>query len=223
VPLDSQQLLGQGVYTPREAARLIGSSQRDVLRWTRGNKKNRPVITSYYRFLEDSTEISFSDLVELRIISAMRNVGISLQAIRFAIDFAEERLGIARPLLHEKFKVDGTELLLEAAESDADFISLSKKRPGQKVFKEIIKQSLSDIEYDRNIAARWRPKGFAQIIIDPQRHFGEPILDDFGISTFTLYREHDSSHGVGYLSKLYEIPAKAVRGAIQYESSLEQQ
>src|SRR6056297_3360478 len=175
MPLDDA-ILGRGVYTPREAARLIGTSAQQVLRWTRGSGPNPPLWHAHYQFLdEDITEISFLDLVEVRVVAALRRASISLQAIRFA----EEKYALDRPLASQSFKTDGTEILMDAVEKDGEFVSLSKKRPGQKVFREIISQSLNDLEYEGNLAARWRPRQFSSVIIDPSRHFGDPILDKY--------------------------------------------
>ena len=223
MPLDDG-ILGQGVYTPREAARLVGTNAQQVLRWTRGSGPSEPLWQAHYQFLDDEiTEISFLDLVEVRVVAAMRRAKISLQSIRFAISFAKEKFGIERPLASQSFKTDGTEILMEAVEHDGEFVSLSKKRPGQKVFREIISQSLNDLEYEGEYVARWRPKRFSQVVIDPNRSFGDPILDKFGVSTKTLHEELKHFGDLSYLAKIYEIPKKALRVGVLFEASLDEE
>lgn len=221
MPLDDS-ILGQGVYTPREAARLVGTSSQQVLRWTRGSGPNEPLWPAHYQFIdEDVTDISFLDLIEVRVVTALRRKNISLQAIRFAIECAKDKYGISRPLASQSFQTDGDEILMEAIEGESDLVSLSKKRPGQKVFKEIIFQSLSDLEYEDEIAARWRPRGFSEVIIDPGRQFGDPILDSFGISTSIIYKEYNEFKDLKYLSEIYEIPQKVLKTCISFESKLD--
>ncbi|MEP1964689.1 hypothetical protein [Tateyamaria sp.] len=221
MPLD-ENILGMGVYTPREAARLVGTNAQQVLRWTRGSGPNEPLWPAHYQFLdEDVSEISFYDLIEIRVVSAMRKAGIALQSIRFAISYAKSELKIERPLASRSFKIDGDELLMDAIENDGEYVSLSKKRAGQKVFKQIISQSLNDLEYDGSYASRWRPRGFSKVIIDPQRHFGDPILDKHGISTSVLKREFENFGDVSYLSKIYEITASDIRSGVGFEDSLD--
>lgn len=218
----NKKILGQGVYTPREVARLVGTNSQNVLRWTRGVGSSKPLWKAYYQFLdEDVTELSFFDLIEVRVVTAMRQVGISLQSIRFAITFAQQKLQIERPLVSRKFSTDGTEILMEALENDGNLISLSKKQPGQKVFRNIIMQSLKDVEYEGGTVARWRPYDFSDVIIDPARFFGEPVLDKFGVSTNMLYREFQEFHDLAYLSEIYEIPKPLVKKGIAFEQSLE--
>ena len=217
-----KQILGQGVYTPREVARLVGIDSQNVLRWTRGSGPSDPLWKAYYQFLdEDVTELNFMDLIEVRVVAAMRHAGISLQSIRFAIKFAQEKLQINRPLVSQAFSTDGTEILMEALEDDGNLISLSKNRPGQKVFRNIISQSLKDVEYEGKTAARWRPSNFTEVIIDPTRFFGEPILDKYGVSTNMLYREFQEFNDLGYLSEIYEIPKPLLKKGIAFEQSLD--
>ncbi len=222
MPLDDQ-ILGQGVYTPREAARLVGVNAQQVLRWTRGSGATEPLWNAHFQFLDDEvTEISFLDLIEVRVVAAMRKAGISLQAIRFAIDYAQEKFDISRPLASQAFKTDGQEVLMSAVENDGEFVSLSKKHPGQKVFKDILSQSLNDLEYEGELVARWRPKSFPAIVIDPDRHFGDPILDKYGISTSMLKEEYAEFRDINYLSSIYEIPTKSIKTAINFEAKLDE-
>lgn len=222
MPLD-HTILGLGVYTPREAARLIGTNAQQVLRWTRGSGPNEPLWNAHYQFIDDDvTEISFLDLIEVRVVAAMRRAKISLQKIRFAISFAQDKYGIERPLASQSFKTDGTEILMEAIENDGEFVSLSKKHPGQKEFREIIKQSLSDLEYEEDTVARWKPNRFSGIVIDPKRFFGDPILDEYGISTATIKKEFDEFEDIKYLAGIYEIPERLVKLGVEFEKSLDE-
>ena len=222
MPLDDE-ILGHGVYTPKEAARLLGTSSQQILRWTRGSGPNDPLWNGYYQFLdEDVSEISFLDLIEVRVVLALRNAGVSLQAIRFAISFAQDKYSIQRPLASQFFKTDGREILMEALERDGDLVSLSKMRPGQKVFSRIVAQSLNDLEYENERVVRWRPRNHEKVVIDPHRYFGDPILDDFGLSTGMIYKEFSEFGDINYLASIYEVPISIIRSGIEFERSLDE-
>lgn len=220
MPLDLS-ILGQGIYSPRQAARLTRSTPQEVLRWTRGSGPSEPLWRAYYQSLNDTTELSFSDLIELRVVKSFRRVGISLQAIRFAIRFAEEKFEVDRPLSSLKFKTDGREILVEALERDGNYVSLSSARPGQKVFADIVEQSLQDLEYEDGEAVRWRPSHYKAVVLDPARQFGTPLLDKYGVSTSTIYEEFQSFQDKKYLARIYEVPVKIISKAIQFEQALE--
>jgi uncharacterized protein (DUF433 family)/GNAT superfamily N-acetyltransferase len=223
MPLDTA-ILGKGVYTPSQAARLIGGRADEVLRWTRGRAGSNPLWHAEYHDLEESSAVSFADLIELRVVKAFRKNGISLQAIRFAIEFAEDKFGVSRPLSSMKFKTDGREILVQALRKEGDgenLVSLSPRRPGQIVFSEIVRQSLSDVEYEDDHVVRWRPAQAKRVVLDPKRQFGAPILDDCGISTKTLYDEYKIFADKKYLASIYEIPLSSVESALKYEGELE--
>ena len=156
MPFD-EAIFGSGIYSPREAARLVGGSTQDVLRWTRGSGATDPLWKAHYQFLDDTTELSFLDLIEVRVVKALRRSGVSLQAIRFALDIAENRFEVKRPLATRRFKLLGGEILMDAIENDGELVSLSRRNPGQKIFSEIVKQSLNDLEYENDYVIRWRP------------------------------------------------------------------
>lgn len=213
-------IFGEGIYRPREAARLIGTTAQEVLRWTRGSGPNEPIWRAHYHYLDDTTELSFLDLVELRAVRSLRLGGVSLQAIRFAIQLAQEKFGIDRPLSTVQFKTDGPEILMDATEMDDELVSLSKKRPAQKVFKRLVAQSVTDLEYEGSQIIRWRPKNARHVVIDPARAFGAPVVDEFGVSTEVLYREWDRSQDIEFVSRLYEVPENMVRDAVHFEDRL---
>ncbi|GHF40796.1 hypothetical protein [Seohaeicola zhoushanensis] len=202
---------------------MIGTTPAEILRWTRGSGPTEPLWHAHYQGIDDTTELSFYDLIEVRVVKALRRAGVSLQAVRFAINYARDKFGVSHPLATLRFKTDGQEILAEALEQDGDLVSLSAKRPGQKVFSKIVDQSLNDLEFDNGEVVLWRPKRTTHIIIDPKRSFGTPILEDFGVSTQTLYNELSSYRDITRLAKAYEIPKALVAEAISFESRLEEQ
>lgn len=220
MPLD-QSIFGEGVYTPQEAARLIGGSPADIVRWTRGSTQSEPIWRARYIELDDSTAISFLDLIEVRVVRAFRNAGVSLQTVRNAIKIAQERYKIERPLSSLDFKVDGKEIVFRALEDDENYESLSHRHPGQKLFGRIVDLSLKDLDYENGRAVRWRPTADKEVILDPRRLFGSPILDKYGIATAVLAAENKLGLSASQISKLYEVPFKLVKAALRYEASLD--
>lgn len=216
------QVLGLGIYSSGEAARLIGAKRSEVVNWALGASDRSPLWRSQYADLIHSREIGFADLVELRVVKAMRNAGLSLQSIRFAIDTARERFGIERPLSTARFKIDGHEILLDLEEEEG-LVSLSKRRAGQKVFRVIVQQSLSDLEFDDERPSRWLPKNARRIVIDPARLFGQPILEDYGVSTRVLKEDYDHFGNLGYVAKAHDLPESQVRAGVNFERSLDGQ
>jgi uncharacterized protein (DUF433 family) len=220
LPLDTE-IFGQGIYTPQQAARLIGATPQEILRWTRGSGPSEPLWKAHYQDLDDTTEISFSDMIEVRVVKALRKAGVSLQAIRFAIEFARDKFGSDHPLVSLDFKTDGQEILIDALEHDGELVSLSRMHPGQKVFRDVVSQSLNDLEYEAGTAVLWRPSSAKHVVIDPQRSFGSPILDKAGISTRILFSDFQEYNDLSYVAKIYEVPRTLVANAVAFEKRLD--
>ena len=201
----------------------MGLKPQDVRRWTRGSGPTLPLWNAYFQELNDSSEISFLDLIEVRVVSSLRRNGISIQAIRFAIQYAQQQFNIDRPLATLRFKTDGKEILIDAIEEDGELTSLNPRRAGQKVFNKIVQQSLIDLEFENERPVRWKPKNARSVVIDPERVFGSPILDEYGISTRVIYDEYLSYKNLNYLSNIYEVPKNILQNAINFERSLDGQ
>ncbi|MEZ5869680.1 MAG: hypothetical protein R3D46_15135 [Defluviimonas denitrificans] len=78
-------------------------------------------------------------------MKAFRDAGVSLQAIRYAIDLAEEKFGVVRPLARKQFKLDGAEILMEAIEQDEGLAWPFQKKDRGRKFPEIGKSNHSVI------------------------------------------------------------------------------
>src|SRR2546421_419281 len=82
-------MLGKGVYSFPEAARLTHLKISRVKEWFRGRRKGRgrmPVFASDYESVQGRHAISFLDLVDLFIAGQLRDHGVSLQHLRRVYD-----------------------------------------------------------------------------------------------------------------------------------------
>lgn len=89
-------LIGVGLYTFQEAARLTGTSAQDLRRWLKGRAYNAPTsgkhtIPPLWRTELAESEldaVSFHDLLEIRFVKAFRKSGVSTPTIRLACENA---------------------------------------------------------------------------------------------------------------------------------------
>ncbi len=78
-------MLGRGVYSLSEAARLTGLKPPRVREWFCGRPSDhdrKPVFRSDYQSVEGDRAISFHDLIELFIAGQLRDYGVSHQRLR---------------------------------------------------------------------------------------------------------------------------------------------
>jgi DNA-binding transcriptional MerR regulator/uncharacterized protein (DUF433 family) len=227
-------LLGTGIYPLGQAARLVGAEPRSVRRWLLGyswshkgqRRRSEPLWKSELAeagLAEPS--ISFHDLLELRLVHAFTKHGVSLKVIRTTVDAAREQFDVDYPLTSRKFRTDGRKIFVEAYEKSGQEHLLDVVGR-QFVFKAVIQPSLyAGIEYDGKIARRWFPltgAGATQkdVVLDPSRQFGSPIVVGPSIPTDTLYASFLAERDVRRVGRIFDVPPRMVTAAVRFEESL---
>ncbi len=221
-------LIGNGVYTYREASHLAGISVGKIRRWTEGYSRKEteqivpPVFNNSYSDDKNLHALSFIDLIEVLFIKAFNDEGVSIQTIRKAINGASRILGADHPFAMKKLYTDGKAIFAELANStgESDLLDLIKE---QFQIVDIVLPTLSEtLDFNSfDIAQRWWPRGKSGgIVIDPNRHFGRPIVDEANMSTDVIYDLYKSGHSIEDIVNWYEISAQSIKLAIDFEEKL---
>jgi len=221
----AESTYGIGLYTASEAARMIGMQPTTLRRWLRGyghDGKREPKLWApqYAPDDDDGLYLGFRDLIEARVVNALRAKGFGLPTIRACVEGARAIVGDERPFSTRQFKTDGRSIFLEVAREidDLHMIDLKKR---QWVFRQVIEPSLGDLEFGERGAERWwLLHGRKSIVADPNVSFGQPVVADIGISTARVAQAVKAEGSVERTAKIYEIPVRLVRDALAYESQL---
>jgi uncharacterized protein (DUF433 family) len=80
--------------------------------------------------------------------------------------------------------------------------------------------SLSGLEFDEQAARRWLLNNKKTIVADPLKSFGQPVVDESGITTSALFQAVEAEGSIEIVASLYEIRKSAVQDAILYESQI---
>lgn len=229
VEISGTRPLAGGFYTVGEAARLLKIDNELRIRgWLRGYGGGAgPVIERQYPLRNGTDEIGFYDLMEIRFIEYFRRQKISLQSIRKAAAAAREELHHQHPfaLSNIKFVTDRKRIFHLTAEETKD-AKLRDIVSGQYAMYDVIEQFLAKgIEFHpaSNLPESWRPdpETFPDIILDPHRAHGLPILARYGVPTsalFGLWRAEEQDYEA--VADWYQIPRDAVEQAVEYELDL---
>jgi hypothetical protein len=222
-------LIGVGLYTPAEAGRLLHIPTAKISRWlvghSIGNKSYDALWSSEIDLGDDRIFLGFRDLMELRVADAFIKVGLSAIRVRSAIKLARELIGKDRPLSTNRFRTDGREIFLtvidtdETGESREKLLNLFRK---QYEFKGIIEPILKTVDFGNDGNPRiWWPIGRrTNIVLDPDRAFGQPIDGLSSVPTAVLAAAARLD-GVQRAAHLYEVPESSVRRSIEFEAGLE--
>lgn len=225
-------LIGTGLYSLPEAARLLGADLRSVRRWMlgyrrlyQGEHRNLPPLWTTQLADQDLPEptIGFRDLLELRLVNAFAKYGVDLRVIRATADGARRDFGSDYPLTMRRFLTDGKSIFAEAIDAAGETHMYDPAR-SQYVFSTIVTPSLyAGIDYSDNLAMRWFPLGANRksIVLDPTRQFGTPIVADAGVPTAALYAAFKAEgEDKGVVARIFDVRPRDVEAAVRYEMAL---
>jgi uncharacterized protein (DUF433 family) len=224
-------LIGTGLYSLDQAARLVRADARAVRRWMLGysrtvngeKRTSLPLWTTQLRGEDlQGNFIGFQDLVELRFVNAFARHGVSLPVIRATADFARQQFGTNYPLTSQRFLTDGKTIFYEAVRQSGES-DLLEVRQKQFVFADIIKPSLfAGLEYADGVARRWYPMGTkSDVVLDPDRQFGTPVVASVGIPTDTIYASYLAEcKRKSTVARIFDLTIKAVSDAVKFEEGL---
>ena len=151
----------------------------------------------------------------------LKNLGVLIPPylIRKAILEARRYIDDERPLSTTRFRTDGRTIFLEVVDGDSDpkLLDLFKR---QYTFKRIVEASLKGVEFDDGVPVRWWPLSKQdQIVIDPERSFGQPIESTSGVPTASLAAAARAEGSVERAAKLWRVTPRAVRRAVKFEET----
>src|SRR5436189_1983603 len=141
----------QAAYALPEAARYLKLPVATLRAWTlgrgyptaRGKSRFQPLIrpaSSKPPFL------SFSNLIEAHVLRALRaEHGVSVKALRQAVEFAEKKLGIERLLLRPELRFDAGQVFLDRY---GELIDLSAS--GQLAMRQVLQAHLKRVTWDED-------------------------------------------------------------------------
>ncbi len=218
-----------GIYTVRDASHLTGVSTGRVRRWLRGyryrsRKKayaSPPLWRGQWEPIEHSLALGFLDLIEIRFVDAFLKAGVSWTTLREARQRAEEMFQVSHPFCTNRFMTDGREIFVELHRETGEpsLIEIVKR---QHVFAQIIKPFLKELEFaDGSGLVRWWPLGEKRnVVLDPTRNFGRPIVDRHGVPTEVLAKAAEATGSVLEVARWYEVPEREIEDAMEFEQRL---
>jgi uncharacterized protein (DUF433 family) len=215
-------MLGNGVYGYREAARLTRLKKERVREWfkVRQNVNRAPVFSSDYDSIEGSHAISFFDLIDVFVAGQLREHGVPLQTLRRVYIRLQEELDTKHPFCRNELLSDGKIIFTRYMDGKGQE-ELIEVLTRQKVFPSIILPFLRKIDYGKvsKLAERWHIA--RMVIVDPRICFGKPIVEDYSIPTSILadaYRANGED--AERVADWYNVNAAHVLAAVEFENNM---
>jgi uncharacterized protein (DUF433 family) len=213
-------------YTLAEAARYLRLPAATLRSWvlgrayptTRGPSRFPPLIRPASR---RPPLLSFWNLIEAHVLRSLRTEhGVSVKALRSALNFAEAQLGVDRLLLREELRAHAGKVFLDRYGA---LIELSAS--GQLAMRRLLDEHLRRIEWDTSqfpvrlypFLRTQAPDTDRPIAIDPQIAFGRPVLLRKGVSTAAIVDRIDAGETVDDLAADYDLGRAEIEQAVLYE------
>ena len=216
-------ILGHGVYSLPEAARLTRLKPQRVREWFQGpasGPARRPVFLSDYPPVDGDRAISFHDLIELFVAGQLRDHGVSLQTLRKVHKTLQDDLQTRHPFCRREVLTRGGQLFTLGLDEqgEEDMIEILTR---QRVFPDILLPFLRRIDYDQatELARRWCIADL--VVIDPTICLGKPIIEGIGIATAVLAASYDANdQNAELVADWFRVHPKHVIAAVDFERSL---
>jgi uncharacterized protein (DUF433 family) len=217
------EILGHGVYSLPDAAKLTRLKPQRVREWFAGGRSagaRASVFQSDYQSLGGDRAISFHDLIELFIAGQLRDHGVSLQTLRKVYKRLQADLGTRHPFCRREIMTkDGQVFLfgLDARGTEEMIEVLTQQR----VFPDILLPFLRKMDYDEatEMAARWCIANM--VVIYPKIGFGKPTIDGVGISTAILAASYEANdRDAERVADWFKVHATHVLAAVDFERNL---
>lgn len=229
--MKNQQLLGTGLYTLPEAARILRTNTAALRRWVDGYTFNTargpsqfspPVLQGERSHASGDRVITFLDLIELLFVSLFRKEGVSMQTIRAAAKAAHVQFETVHPFAVKRFETDGKRIFstleADAIEGVAPERVMQELAISQMVIEAAARPFFRQLDYDAEEVLRYWPLGHEQpVVVDPRQAFGKPIDPNSGVPTRALYLMRRKGESTEAIARWYGVKEEAVTAAVEYE------
>jgi uncharacterized protein (DUF433 family) len=213
-------------YSLAEGARYLKLAPATLRSWMLG--RQYPTASGSRRFQPlispaspQPPLLSFWNLIEAHVLRSLRTEhGVSVEALRKALDYSERHLDVDRLLLRKELRTEAGQVFLERY---GQLINLSAS--GQLAMRHLFDEHLKRIEWGVwDFPIRLYPFFSAEshalerpIAIDPQISFGRPVVLRKGISTSAIAERIDAKENVADLAADYGLSPEEIEQAVLYE------
>lgn len=226
-----KSLLGVGIYSVSETSRLTGVSPRRIRCWLGGYTYRarqrdelrfvQPLFRAQHAPIKGSLALSFLDLVEVRFVDAFRSRGVTWPTLRKAAARAQKLFGTDHPFATQRLFTDGHAIFAEIPNGvrEKGLMDIVRSQP---VFRKLIEPFIQVLDFSpEDLAVRWYPlAGDRNVVIDPARGFGQPIVTKEGVPTSALYKAHLAGESDEKIIRWYEVSKESLRAAIAFEAEI---
>jgi len=211
--------IGEGIFLVKDVATILNLDYDKVRRWILGYWDGHLAEGLNYTFGEKKGKaINFYSLIEFYTFFKLREKGIGAAKIKALHKSLSERLNTPYPFAQAKdFYIEDREYKkFVFMEIDNGFWKYDKR---DKIYLSFINDNfLEKIQFDdNNLAIKFFPIGRDKnVVVDPPRQFGQPIVLGTNIKVETLYNLHKGGESDENICTLYNLSEDKVKDALSF-------
>lgn len=207
-------------YTISDAARYAGANTQTVSYWFRGGGELGPALGGK----EAGKALNYLQLIETAFVKTFRDAGVSLQRLRRARAYVQQRLKSDYPFARHDFQTDGFHVFMELSEIEpelgVDQLFIAADTPNQPGWALIVKERFQQFEYvdmdGDSLAVVWRPsEKQPAVVIDARKGFGAPAVE--GVPTWALAGRARAGESIGEIAFDFNVSEELVSEALEFE------
>ena len=163
--------------------------------------------------------LSYFQLIEVAFVAIFRRIGVSLQRIRKAREYAAQVFKSEYPFAEHSWMTEGHHALLDLRNIQGEsFVGslVVADRYGQVGWKDVISDRFEQFDYENGIAMVWhlRDRG-SPVLIDPRVSFGAPAVN--GIPTWALKGRWDAGESILEIQDDFGLSKEDIQHGLQFE------
>lgn len=210
----------QPMYSFSEAAHLAHVSPSTVKNWLFGyTAKERQVLPLFKVPQEQNTRCSFLQLIEIVVAAQFRKAEhAKFQTVRRAYENARTEWGLEYPFAHLELKALGGHIIRVLRQGDKFESSLQAvDQPSQWTLPDLVQETIDQLDYEYELAARWYPVGKdIPIVIDPRISAGLPVIQGRGVTIQVVHKRFKAGQRIGFIAQDFELDNGVVEEAVRY-------
>lgn len=207
------------MYSFSEAAHLAHVSSSTVRNWILGYKgKGREVRPLFPPRDDQGPTVSFLQLVEIVVAAKFRkSERVSYERVKRAHENAQQQYHLEYPFAHLRLEAIGGHIVQRLHDEQPGASIQTLDEPQQWTLPGMVLDTIQQLEYERELAARWYPVGKnVPIVVDPRISAGLPTIEGRGVTIQAIYKRWKAGYRIGFIASDFRLEAELVERALQY-------
>lgn len=216
---DTNSWRTQPMYSYAEAAHLAHVSSSTVRNWLLGyvsrNRSVKPLLPSK---TEQGPMVSFLQLIEIVVAAKFRKTErVRFEIVSAAYVNAKKQSGIEYPFADLRLEAIGGHIIQRMHGEKPEENIQTLDSPSQWTLPSLILDTVNQIDYEHELAARWYPVGRENhIVVDPRVSAGIPTIIERGVTIQAIRKRFKAGHRIDFIAQDLELTPDVVETAIRY-------